>query len=87
MRCKSLSIASLAYQGAGMMMKTVLERAFEPAKTGGFQKMRELRRRLQEEGYNSSQIEGPVLMQQLREMSKAARAARDASTLEYSEKH
>ena len=69
-----------------MMMKTVLERAFELARTGGFQKIRELRRRLQEEGYNSSQIEGPVLMQQLREMSKAARCARNALTLEHSEK-
>ncbi|RYE34757.1 MAG: hypothetical protein EOP23_02760 [Hyphomicrobiales bacterium] len=66
-------------------MKTVLERAFELARTGRFPKIRELRRRLQEEGYNAGQIEGPALMQQLREMSKAARTTQDVSTLEHSE--
>ena len=83
MRYKGWRVASLAYHDAGLMMKTVLERAFELAKAGGFQKIRELRRRLQEEGYNSSQIEGPALLQQLREISKAARADKQAVTLQH----
>lgn len=66
-------------------MKTVLERAFELARTGGFQKVRELRRRLQEEGYNAGQIEGPALLQQLREISKAARAGKPGVMLQHAE--
>jgi hypothetical protein len=46
--------------------KSALERAFELAKEGRCPNITDIRRRLQLEGYSSSQIEGPQLHKQLR---------------------
>lgn len=55
-------------------MKTTLERAFELAKSGKFEKIRELQRALSAEGFSVHQISGPTLFDQLRKLMKAAKA-------------
>jgi len=56
-------------------MKPTLERAFELARSGKFGTIRELERALFAEGYPHSQLVGPVLLEQLRQLMKAARSA------------
>jgi len=51
---------------------TTLERAFEIARSGTCRQIGELKRRLQHEGYDVRQIDGPRLLQQLRELMTAA---------------
>lgn len=56
-------------------MKTALERAFELARSGKFEKLSALRRALAAEGYPAQQVAGPVLYEQLRQLMKTAKAA------------
>ena len=51
---------------------TPLERAFELARSGECASVTELKRRLWEEGFSTSQVEGPLLLRQLRELCMAA---------------
>jgi hypothetical protein len=51
---------------------TALERAFELAKSGDCSGVAEVRAKLSAEGYAVSQITGPTLMRQLRELCAAA---------------
>ena len=48
--------------------QTILERAFELARSGAVQDLPELRKRLSQEGYESSQIRGSSLSRQLRDL-------------------
>lgn len=48
--------------------KTALERAFELAETGQFRTNGELKTALAKEGYNASQVTGPQLLRQLRQI-------------------
>jgi hypothetical protein len=52
---------------------TVVERAFELARTGEYATVKELRARLKVEGFAVQQIEGRSLGKQLTEICKAAR--------------
>jgi hypothetical protein len=52
--------------------KTTLERAFELALSGEIANMRDLRQQLKSEGYSASQLEGPALVKQLRQMIRGA---------------
>lgn len=45
---------------------TILERAFELAQSGKFQRLTDLRNQLKAEGYVAQQIEGRALLRQLR---------------------
>ena len=54
--------------------KTALERAFEIAGTGSCQSIADLRRQLIREGFDHHQLAGTLLMKQLVEMSRKARA-------------
>jgi hypothetical protein len=54
-------------------MKTTLERAFDLARSGRFAKLSDLIQTLNREGYLVSQIQEPLLRQQLTELIKAAR--------------
>lgn len=58
-------------------MKTTLERAFELARSGRFETIRQLERVLAGEGYAVHQLNGPVLLEQLRKLMKAAKAHSD----------
>lgn len=53
--------------------KTTLERAFELAKSGRYTTNGEIKQVLAREGYAASQITGPALMRQLREILAASR--------------
>ena len=53
---------------------SALERAFQLAKSGSVISIGEIRAVLTREGYNRSQIEGPQLKRQLRELIEAAQA-------------
>ena len=55
-------------------MKTTLERAFELARSGKFEKLSDLRRSLAAEGFPAQQVAGPVLYKQLRQLMKTAKA-------------
>jgi hypothetical protein len=57
--------------------RTILERAFELAKSGKIGSMDELRAKLHAEGYLESraQISGPTLQRQLRDLMRAANRA------------
>jgi hypothetical protein len=55
--------------------KTALERAFEIARAGQCHSIEDIRRQLQQEGYNQYQIQGPVLGRQLSELARRARAS------------
>jgi hypothetical protein len=62
--------------------KTALERAFEIARTGRWERVEDIRRQLLQEGYNYRQVEGPLLGRQLIEAARLARLAQSAPTLE-----
>jgi hypothetical protein len=53
---------------------TALERAFELAHTGKYRSTTELRAVLKTEGYSTSQIDGPALGRQLRNIMRASRS-------------
>ena len=53
---------------------SVLERAFELAKSGRYQTLQDVERQLGKEGYRSGQLEGPALRAQLRGLINAAHA-------------
>jgi hypothetical protein len=53
---------------------TVLERAFELARSGGPRGTEEIVAALRREGYSTEQIHGPVLKRQLLNLIKAARS-------------
>ncbi len=72
MRCANMAIS-------GKEGLTVLERAFELAKTGGFAGPEEITRQLKVEGYAVSQITGPALLKQLRTVCRKARAEQEAA--------
>jgi|HubBroStandDraft_1064217.scaffolds.fasta_scaffold573376_1 hypothetical protein len=57
---------------------TSLERAFELARSGACASVRDIRHRLAAEGYAQNQIDGPRLIQQLRELCEAAAGAAEA---------
>ena len=59
--------------------KTTLERAFELAKSGRYATSGEIKQVLNREGYAASQITGPMLMRQLREILAASRETPEAS--------
>lgn len=65
--------ARLCYAQAMNYRKTAIERAFELARTGKFATAAEIKRTVSGEGYVVSQIEGPSLMRQLREIIRLAR--------------
>jgi hypothetical protein len=50
---------------------SVLERAFQLAKTGLYPTVAIIKKQLQKEGYWAAQIEGPVLHRQLAEVIQA----------------
>jgi hypothetical protein len=57
---------------------TTLERAFALARTGAYAGVAEIKAQLKAEGYTLSQLEGPALGRQLRDLCIAARGANDA---------
>ena len=57
---------------------TALERAFELARSGDYARPQDIRARLNAEGYDGAQIEGPSLLRQLRELCAASRKTSDA---------
>lgn len=57
---------------------TTLERAFELARSGLYAGVPELRKQLKDEGYAMSQVEGPLLTKQLRDLCHASSRANDA---------
>ena len=60
--------------------KTPIERAFEMARSGRYQSASEIKRAVSAEGYAAAQIEGPMLMRQLRELIQQARAKPSAGS-------
>lgn len=54
--------------------KTPIERAFELARSGKYLTASEVKRAVSAEGYAVAQIEGPLLMRQLRALIRDARA-------------
>jgi hypothetical protein len=56
---------------------TALERAFELARSGKCASVTEIRRQLRAEGLAQSQVEGPMLTRQLRELCIASVRAKD----------
>ena len=52
---------------------TVLQRAFQLARSGHILTMGEIRDAVRREGYSTDQIEGPVLKRQLNELIRTAR--------------
>ncbi|MBI1180653.1 MAG: hypothetical protein GC201_08845 [Alphaproteobacteria bacterium] len=54
---------------------TALERAFELARSGSCKHISDIRSRLMAEGYSDSQLEGPMLMRQLRNLCNSATKA------------
>lgn len=52
---------------------TVLERAFQTAKSGEVSGLTEIVKEVRREGYSADQIEGPALKRQLAHLIKAAR--------------
>ena len=54
---------------------TALERAFHLAKSGRVRDLEEIRMLLRREGYNVSQLQGPLLRLQLRRLIDDARGA------------
>lgn len=54
-----------------------LERAFALADTGAYGGGGEIRQKMLKEGFHVDQLDGPVLMRQLRERCRAARARRE----------
>ena len=64
---------------------TAIERAFELASTGYFQRVEEIRRAVTREGYPESHLDGPFLSKQLREAIKKAREERQGARAERGE--
>jgi hypothetical protein len=54
---------------------SVIERAFQLARTGQYASIDDLKKKLRAEGYSVATITGPILLRQLRELTKAARGA------------
>jgi hypothetical protein len=52
---------------------SVIERAFQLARTGQYGSVEDLKRKLRAEGYTVAAITGPTLLRQLRELIKAGR--------------
>ena len=52
---------------------SIIERAFQLAKTGQYGSVEDLKRKLRAEGYSVTAITGPSLLRQLRELIKAGR--------------
>jgi hypothetical protein len=57
-----------------------LERAFELAKSGDYSSVTNIKRQLQQEGYDSAQINGPSLLRQLSKIIKTASSKRAERT-------
>lgn len=57
------------------MDKTALERAFEIASSGAFEKVEDIRKQLAREGFDRRQVERRTLSQQLRDIWRKARKA------------
>lgn len=57
-----------------------VQRAFELAKSGACAGVKDVRARLNAEGYSPRQIEGPSLLKQLRSLLREARAGIDTSS-------
>jgi hypothetical protein len=55
-----------------------LERAFQIAKSGRVSRLEEIRKILAREGFENSQISGPQLLKQLRELMRTALQAPNA---------
>jgi hypothetical protein len=55
-----------------MTYQTALERAFALARSGKFAKVEQIRAQLKAEGYSDTQIWGPTLSRQLRNLCNAA---------------
>jgi hypothetical protein len=62
-----------------MSRPTTLERAFALAHSGRYLSVSEIRSQLRSEGYDISQLSGPSLQKQLRELCAGARKAADSS--------
>ena len=52
--------------------KSVLERAFDLARSGECQDLLALRKRLNSEGYECTQVQGPMLIKQLKALIEEA---------------
>jgi hypothetical protein len=52
-------------------LPTALERAFELARSGDYATIEDLKNQLRHEGYTATQIQGPTLVKQLREIMKS----------------
>ena len=55
--------------------KTTLERAFDMARTGRDERLSDLIARLNREGYDGRQVQGPILKRQLSNLIKEAKIA------------
>jgi hypothetical protein len=62
------------------MHKTALERAFDIARSGGCLGIPDLIKRLDQEGYQSHQIDGPHLKKQLASLIEEAKSAHSNRT-------
>jgi hypothetical protein len=69
--------AAIPYN-ARMSRPTILERAFELARTGEYSNVTELRRALIAEGFTTKQLEGRALQKQLRQVCADAKKAAKA---------
>jgi hypothetical protein len=58
-----------------MLTPTILERAFELARTGNFTTTSELREALQAEGFDPKRLQGPSLQKQRRQVCADAKKA------------
>ena len=65
---------------------TPLERAFELARSGECESITEVRKRLRDEGLSVSQLEGPMLTRQIRDLCAEAILRRDAESANESSK-
>ena len=58
--------------------KTAIERAFELARSGEYQDLNDVERRIHKEGYSRDQLQGPSLRKQLRGLILTSRNAATA---------
>ena len=65
--------SSLVRYQAMQFRPTALERAFELAKSGDYETVSDIRKKLNSEGYSADQVSGRTLQRQLRELIEAAR--------------
>lgn len=54
---------------------SVIERAFQLARSGQYVSVEDLKKKLRAEGYSIATVTGPTLLRQLRQLIKAARGA------------